>query len=184
MREFFPKLGEDCQGPFFTRSHDQVIHDPSIRCFDFNSEVFHGFYCPLAYAALKFEGLTREDTILQNSLPQLYDAVILPALTNAEQDRRKGVLESERGEFLFLSVREMLAEFSEKAQRNRPCQGASCAFPLTTKLTRLLPPCWPKRDVQSTKRREKLMSRSEVPFERLTKCRKKKRRPELRSCFS
>ena len=52
----------------------------------------------------------------ENSLLQLYDAVILPALTLAEQDRHKGALESEREEFLFLSLREVLAEYSESAQ--------------------------------------------------------------------
>ncbi len=52
----------------------------------------------------------------ENSLLQLYDAVILPALTMAEQDRHKGALESDREEFLFLSLREVLAEYSESAQ--------------------------------------------------------------------
>ncbi len=52
----------------------------------------------------------------ENSLLQLYDAVILPALTLAEQDRHKGALESDREEFLFLSLREVLAEYSENAQ--------------------------------------------------------------------
>ena len=56
----------------------------------------------------------------EHSLLQLYDAVILPALTMAEQDRHKGALDPEREEFLFLSVREMLAEFSEKAQNSQP----------------------------------------------------------------
>jgi predicted PurR-regulated permease PerM len=54
----------------------------------------------------------------ENSLLQLYDAVILPALALAEQDRHKGALDPEREEFLFLSVREMLAEFSEKAENS------------------------------------------------------------------
>ena len=52
----------------------------------------------------------------ENSLLQVYDAVILPALTMAEQDRHKGALEPEREEFLFLSLREVLAEYSESAQ--------------------------------------------------------------------
>ena len=52
----------------------------------------------------------------ENSLLELYDAVILPALTWAEQDRHKGALESDREEFLFLSLREVLAEYSESAQ--------------------------------------------------------------------
>jgi predicted PurR-regulated permease PerM len=51
-----------------------------------------------------------------NSLPQLYDAVIIPALNMAEQDRHKGSLDPEREEFLFLSLREMVADFSEKTQ--------------------------------------------------------------------
>jgi predicted PurR-regulated permease PerM len=55
-----------------------------------------------------------------NSLVQLYDSVIIPALTMAEQDRHKGALEPDREEFLFLSVREMLAEFSEKAMKSAP----------------------------------------------------------------
>jgi predicted PurR-regulated permease PerM len=48
-----------------------------------------------------------------NSLTQLYDAVMIPALTMAEQDRHKGALDPSREEFLFLSVKEMLAEFSD-----------------------------------------------------------------------
>jgi predicted PurR-regulated permease PerM len=61
------------------------------------------------------EALAVADRYLaENSLVQLYDSVIIPALTMAEQDRHKGALEPDREEFLFLSVREMLAEFSEK----------------------------------------------------------------------
>ncbi len=60
----------------------------------------------------------------ENSLLQLYDAVILPALTLAEQDRHKGALESGREEFLFLSLREVLAEYSESAQ-NASVENAS-----------------------------------------------------------
>jgi predicted PurR-regulated permease PerM len=50
----------------------------------------------------------------ENSLSQLYDLVIIPALTLAEQDRHKGALDPAREEFLFLSIREMLVEFSGK----------------------------------------------------------------------
>ena len=59
-----------------------------------------------------------DEYLKEHSLLQLYDAVILPALTMAEQDRHKGALDPEREEFLFLSVREMLAEFSEKAKNS------------------------------------------------------------------
>ncbi len=50
----------------------------------------------------------------ENSLTQLYDSVLIPALTMAEHDRHKGALESAREEFVFLSIKEMIAEFSEK----------------------------------------------------------------------
>jgi predicted PurR-regulated permease PerM len=54
----------------------------------------------------------------ENSLSQLYDAVIIPALTMAEQDRHKGALDAAREEFLFLSIKEMLVEFSENALKS------------------------------------------------------------------
>jgi len=56
--------------------------------------------------------------LLENPLAQLYDAVIIPALTLAEQDRHKGALDQAREEFLFLSVKEMLVEFSELAVKS------------------------------------------------------------------
>ena len=46
-------------------------------------------------------------------LVELYDAVLIPALTMAEQDRHKGAIDAVREEFLFLSINEMIAEFSE-----------------------------------------------------------------------
>ena len=61
-----------------------------------------------------------EEYLGKNSLLQLYDEVILPTLSMAELDRHKGALDPEREEFLFLSLREMLAEFSEKAQNVTP----------------------------------------------------------------
>jgi predicted PurR-regulated permease PerM len=52
-----------------------------------------------------------------HSLLQLYDSVFIPALNMAEQDRHKGALDAAREEFLFLSVKEMLAEFSSDNTR-------------------------------------------------------------------
>ena len=46
-------------------------------------------------------------------LVELYDSVLIPALSLAEQDRHKGSMDSAREEFLFLSINEMIAEFSE-----------------------------------------------------------------------
>jgi predicted PurR-regulated permease PerM len=47
------------------------------------------------------------------SLVDLYDSVLIPALSMAEQDRHKGAIDAAREEFLFLSIDEMIAEFSE-----------------------------------------------------------------------
>jgi predicted PurR-regulated permease PerM len=46
-------------------------------------------------------------------LVELYDSVLIPALSLAEQDRHKGAIDAVREEFLFLSINEMIAEFSE-----------------------------------------------------------------------
>jgi hypothetical protein len=47
------------------------------------------------------------------TLIELYDSVLIPALSMAEQDRHKGAIDAVREEFLFLSINEMIAEFSE-----------------------------------------------------------------------
>lgn len=39
--------------------------------------------------------------------------MLIPALSMAEQDRHKGAIDAVREEFLFLSINEMIAEFSE-----------------------------------------------------------------------
>ena len=51
---------------------------------------------------------------------ELYDGVLLPALAMAESDRHKGSLSPAREEFFFLSMREMLAEWSEKHPESKP----------------------------------------------------------------
>jgi len=58
----------------------------------------------------------------ENSLARLYDGVIIPALTMAEQDRHKGALDPEREEFVFLSVREIVADFGaqDRAEDGEP----------------------------------------------------------------
>jgi predicted PurR-regulated permease PerM len=56
----------------------------------------------------------------ENSLVKLYDSVIIPALTMAEQDRHKGALDPAREEFVFLSIKEMIAEFSEQTASSEP----------------------------------------------------------------
>jgi hypothetical protein len=44
---------------------------------------------------------------------ELYDSVLIPALSMAEQDRHKGALGTVREDFLFLSINEMVVELSE-----------------------------------------------------------------------
>jgi predicted PurR-regulated permease PerM len=51
----------------------------------------------------------------EHSLSELYDVVMIPALSMAEQDRHNGALEPVRRDFLFLSIKEMVVEFSERA---------------------------------------------------------------------
>jgi predicted PurR-regulated permease PerM/methanogenic corrinoid protein MtbC1 len=65
--------------------------------------------------------------LTENSLVQLYDSVLIPALTMAEQDRHKGALDKTREEFLFLSMKEMLAEFSEQTLKVEPAERSPAA---------------------------------------------------------
>jgi predicted PurR-regulated permease PerM len=46
-------------------------------------------------------------------LIELYDSVFIPTLSLAEQDRHSGTIDATHEEFLFLSINEMIAEFSE-----------------------------------------------------------------------
>jgi predicted PurR-regulated permease PerM len=54
-----------------------------------------------------------DEFLKQRPLVELYDSVLIPALSLAEQDRHKGEIDAAREEFLFISLNEMIAEFSE-----------------------------------------------------------------------
>ncbi len=54
----------------------------------------------------------------QDSLTNLYDHVLTPALNFAEQDRHKGELDSTREKFISLSLKEMIAEFSNSGDNS------------------------------------------------------------------
>jgi hypothetical protein len=58
-------------------------------------------------------------------LVELYDSVLIPALSMAEQDRHKGALDTAREEFLFLSINEMIVEFSEYQAEDSPLEDAT-----------------------------------------------------------
>ena len=46
-------------------------------------------------------------------LVELYDLVLVPALSMAEQDRHKGAIDTAREDFFFLSINEMVVELSQ-----------------------------------------------------------------------
>ena len=54
-----------------------------------------------------------ESFLKERPLIELYDSVLIPALSLAEQDRHNGTLDTTHEDFLFLSISEMMAEFSE-----------------------------------------------------------------------
>ena len=60
------------------------------------------------------EARTIVDSFLKgSSLIELYDSVLIPTLSLAEQDRHNGTIDATHEEFLFLSINEMITEFSE-----------------------------------------------------------------------
>jgi len=65
--------------------------------------------------------------LAETSVTQLYDSVIVPALTLAERDRHKGALDQTRQEFVFSSIKEMMIEFSEQAAKSEPPEMARAA---------------------------------------------------------
>ena len=61
------------------------------------------------------EARTIVDTFLEGKpLIELYDSVLIPTLNLAEQDRHNGTIDAVHEEFLFLSINEMIAEFSDE----------------------------------------------------------------------
>jgi len=62
----------------------------------------------------QLEAQTVVDEFLKGRpLVELYDSVLLPALSMAEQDRHKGAIDAAREEFLFLGINEMVVELAE-----------------------------------------------------------------------
>jgi hypothetical protein len=63
----------------------------------------------------------------EKPLVELYDSVLIPALTLVEQDRHKGAIDTIREEFLFLSINEMITELSEYqlARESSPVEDAA-----------------------------------------------------------
>jgi predicted PurR-regulated permease PerM len=53
-----------------------------------------------------------------HKLLELYDTILIPALTLAEEDRHKGSLDESKSNFLFLSASELVAELSEYNEKS------------------------------------------------------------------
>ncbi len=62
-------------------------------------------------------------------LVELYDQVMLPALSLAEQDRHKGALDSVRASFLFQSATELIAELAEYRLKLAEAEGSNAETP-------------------------------------------------------
>jgi predicted PurR-regulated permease PerM len=65
----------------------------------------------------------------ETSLVELYDSVLIPALSMAEQDRHKGAIDPTREEFFFLSMNEMITELSEYQPEPLPSPAEGAAAP-------------------------------------------------------
>ena len=73
------------------------------------------------------EARTVVDSFLKGKpLIELYDSVLIPALSLAEQDRHNGSIDIAHEEFFFLSISEMIAEFAEyQPVLNSPEEGGA-----------------------------------------------------------
>jgi predicted PurR-regulated permease PerM len=77
-----------------------------------------------------------KDYLKQHPLPELYDAVLLPALGLAEQDGHRGTLTSERQEFIRRTTRTLVEELGQ--------EGGAADAPTPPAEARLM--CLPARD--------------------------------------
>ena len=83
----------------------------------------------------------------EKPLAELYDSVLIPALSLVEQDRHKGAIDTTREEFLFLSIDEMITELSEYqlAHETSPADDAAAASGMAKRLSaRII--CLPAND--------------------------------------
>jgi predicted PurR-regulated permease PerM len=77
---------------------------------------------------------------------ELYDSVLIPALSMAEQDRHKGAIHAVREEFLFLAINEMVVEFSEYRLADNSSGENSAPMPDAAEQTNARILCLPAHD--------------------------------------
>jgi hypothetical protein len=66
-------------------------------------------------------------------LIELYDSVLIPALSLVEQDRHQGLLDDVRCNFFFLSIGELIAELTDYRESNSPNSGEPSRLPSSPK---------------------------------------------------
>jgi CheY-like chemotaxis protein len=77
----------------------------------------HAHYYQRLLAMDEDEAREVADVFLKdNSVPQLYDAVLIPALALAEEDRHSNQLDEERQHFIYQSCRELIQELADRNQ--------------------------------------------------------------------
>jgi predicted PurR-regulated permease PerM len=90
-----------------------------------------------------------EDFLATHSLEELYDAVLLPALSLAEQDRHHGALDEDKQRFVHQTTREIVEELGERIRKaaietQTALDVTSAATNLTSQSPSIL--CLPARD--------------------------------------
>jgi predicted PurR-regulated permease PerM len=90
-----------------------------------------------------------ESYLAENTLQQLYDSVLIPALALAEQDRHRNDLDEATQQFITLSTKELVEELHDKAtelaSQSREVQSAPNPSELTRIASRTVV-CVPARD--------------------------------------
>jgi predicted PurR-regulated permease PerM len=74
------------------------------------------FYQRMLALDLEDALLVCEDFLKGKSLEDLYDAVIVPALSLAEEDRHRGKLDEAKEQFLFQNTRSLIEDIAERAE--------------------------------------------------------------------
>jgi len=74
------------------------------------------FYQRLLAMDVKEATEVAEQFLKGKSLEELYDALLVPALTLAEEDRRRGRLDEEREQFVFKTTRFLVDDLAERAE--------------------------------------------------------------------
>lgn len=82
-----------------------------------------------------------ETFLKEKTLPELYDSVLIPALSLAEKDRHEGTLDEERENFIYQSTRDLIDELGEQTPRQP--EPANAVIPPVSSLSAF---CIPARD--------------------------------------